>query len=209
MQGDTARAVGGPREQGLREVAGAVLRGRESAFGRSPDRDRDRRESPIRQEPLLSRVLSVWRKPDGAPRVPPACGPGALVVGEAPLHIAVRCHPVQVAFALRAHDGFLADLRRGCSPQTRWSPGSPRPRPRRLDQWSAGIEHHHATMSLPWGHRRQHRAREPASRGFPVTPPRSPGRPSMHHSDGDSGLSRIGRAGTRAWGRAISSRPAC
>jgi hypothetical protein len=114
MQGDTAIAVGGPRKQGLREVAGEVLGGIESAFGRSQDRDRDRRESPILQEPLMGRgVVGLEEGLMALLECRRHAGQRELVVVEPPLNVEVRFHPVQVAFALRAYNSFMADLQPG------------------------------------------------------------------------------------------------
>ena len=86
MEGDTPIPVGGAREHGLGEVAGESLGGIEPAFRRSQDLDRDRREPPIAQEPLMrggvirldERLMALlelrWR-----------AGEGELIVVEAPL----------------------------------------------------------------------------------------------------------------------------
>jgi hypothetical protein len=53
MQRDSAKAVGHAREHRLGEGSGELLRGVPSAWGRPQHFDRDGREPPILQEPLV------------------------------------------------------------------------------------------------------------------------------------------------------------
>ena len=93
VQGDTPIPIGRAGEQRLGEVAGEFVRRVESAFRRSQDLDRDRREPPILQEPLMGRgVVGLDEGLMALLQLRWRAGEGELVVIQPPLNVEVGLH---------------------------------------------------------------------------------------------------------------------
>jgi hypothetical protein len=111
VQGDTPVPIGRPGEQRVGEVTGQFVRSVEPTFRRPEDLDGDRREAPIRQEPLMGGGVIELDEGLMAPlQLGRRAGEGELIVLQAPLDIEVCFHPVEVAFTLRTDDGLMPDL---------------------------------------------------------------------------------------------------
>jgi hypothetical protein len=91
MEGDTPILIRRPWEHRVGEVARELLRSKQSAFGRPEDFDRDERESPILQEPLMGR--RVVGLDEGLMALLERCRrarEGELIIIQAPLDVEMR-----------------------------------------------------------------------------------------------------------------------
>ena len=111
MEGDRPIPMGRPWEHRVGEVAGELLRSIPSAFGRPEDFDRDRRESPILQEPLMGRgVVGLDEGLMARLELRRRAREGDLIIIQPPLDVDMGLHEVLIAFALRALNRLMLNL---------------------------------------------------------------------------------------------------
>ena len=111
MEGDTPIPIGRPWEHRMGAVAGELLRSRPSAFGRPEDFDRDRREPPILQEPLMGRgVVGLDEGLMALLELRRRAREGELIIIQPPLDVEMCLHEVLIALAFRALNRLMLNL---------------------------------------------------------------------------------------------------